>query len=165
MCRAARSRIIENGDLCPEDPEVISCPSSAAPIRGVPRRSPTIKRSSHPRSLGAQTTAAAPKVVKYDTKVTLRAHAPRNDRFIYWVQSESRKCERGRPVVLFQVRPGPDRKLDSARSELGSGPRRGEAVLTAELTIDQTVVYAKVSREVHDEFVCGGDRSEVHDDR
>ena len=25
VCRADRSRIIENGDLCPEDPEQISC--------------------------------------------------------------------------------------------------------------------------------------------
>ena len=113
-------------------------------------------------ALGAQTTAAAPDVVKYNTKLTLRLH--NHDRFIYWVQSEGRKCERGRRVVLFKVRPGPDRKLGTARSEHRSGPRRGEAVITAR-PHGETVVYTKVRREVHDEFVCGGDRSEVHDDR
>jgi hypothetical protein len=82
------------------------------------------------------------------------------------VQSEGRKCERGRRVVLFEVRPGADRKLGTARSEHRSGPRRGEAVITArEQVRDETVVYAKVRREVHDEFVCDGDRSELHDDR
>jgi hypothetical protein len=44
VCRADRSRTIENGDLCFEDPSF--CRAD---------RSPTIKLSSHPRSLGAQT--------------------------------------------------------------------------------------------------------------
>jgi hypothetical protein len=47
VCRADRSRTIENGDLCFEDPSF--CRAD---------RSPTIKRSSHPRSLGAQTALA-----------------------------------------------------------------------------------------------------------
>jgi hypothetical protein len=113
-------------------------------------------------ALGAQTATAAPEIVKYDTKLTLRLH--NHDRFIYWVQSERRKCERGRRVVLFQVRPGADRKVGTARSEHRSGPRRGEAVITARKG-GAPAWYAKVSREVHDEFVCGGDRSELHDDR
>jgi hypothetical protein len=113
-------------------------------------------------ALGAQTATAGPEVVKYDTKVTLRLHD--HERFIYWVQSKGRKCERGRRVVLFQVRPGADRKVGAARSEHRSGPRRGEAVITAREG-GAPVWYAKVSREVHDGFVCGGDRSEVHDDR
>ena len=113
-------------------------------------------------ALGTLTATAAPEVVKYDTKVTLRIH--NHERFIYWVQSESRKCERGRRVVLFQVRPGADRKVGAALSEHRSGPRRGEAVITVKEG-GPRVWYAKVSREVHDEFVCGGDRSPVHDDR
>jgi hypothetical protein len=113
-------------------------------------------------ALGAQTATAAPEIVKYDTKLTLRLH--NHDRFIYWVQSERRKCERGRRVVLFQVRPGADRKVGTARSEHRSGPRRGEAVITARKG-GAPAWYAKVSREVHDEFVWGGDRSELHDDR
>jgi hypothetical protein len=113
-------------------------------------------------TLGAQTTTAAPNVVKYDTKLILRIH--NHDRFIYWVKSEARKCERGRRVVLFEARPGTDRKLGSARSEHRSEPRRGETVITAPEPRGD-VVYAKVSREVHDEFVCDGDRSELHDDR
>ena len=75
-----------------------------------------------------------------------------------------RKCERGRRVVLFEVRPGADRKIGTARSEHRSGPRRGEVVIAAR-GAGAFAVYAKVRREVHDEFVCGGDRSELHDDR
>ena len=118
---------------------------------------------------GVQTTAAAPEVVKYDTKLTLRLHTAgraddNHDRFIYRVQSELGKCERGQRVVLFQVRPGADRKVGAARSGHRSGPRRGEAVITARGG-GAPVWYAKVSREVHDEFVCRGARSQLHDDR
>jgi hypothetical protein len=108
---------------------------------------------------GAQTGAAATDVVEYDTKLTLRGHD--HDRFIYWVQSKDRKCERGRQVVLFEVRPGADRKLATARSKYRSG-RSADAVMTAREPRGDYVVYAKVRREVHDEFVCGGDRSELH---
>jgi hypothetical protein len=109
-------------------------------------------------ALGAQTAAAAPDVVKYDTKLTLYLH--NHDRFIYWVQSEGRKCERGRRVVLFEVRPGADRKLGTARSEHRSGPRRGDAVIDAREPRGD-VFYAKVRREVHDEFVCRAERSKT----
>jgi hypothetical protein len=112
-------------------------------------------------ALGAQTAAPAQAVVKYDTKVTLRLHD--HDRFIYWVQSKGSTCERGRRVTLFRQEPGADRKLGTARSKYRSG-RWADAVITARKK-PRDVVYAKVQREVHDEFVCGGDRSELHDDR
>ena len=84
----------------------------------------------------------------------------------YWVQSEGGKCERGRQVVLFEVRPGADRKLGSARSKYRSGLRQGLVVIRARKERrDETVVYAQVRPEVHDKFVCGGDRSEVDDHR
>ena len=70
-----------------------------------------------------------------------------------------------RRVVLFEVRPGADRKLGSARSEHRSGPRRGDWEITGAKGFGRDAAYAKVRREVHDEFVCGGDRSELHDDR
>ncbi len=114
-------------------------------------------------ALGAQTAAAAPDVVEYDTKLTLKLHV--HDRFWYWAQSEGGEvCERGRRVILFEVWPGADRRLGTARSKYRS--RRGLALIRGrEQRRDHTVVYAKVRREVHDEFVCGGDRSPVHDDR
>jgi hypothetical protein len=112
-------------------------------------------------ALGAQT-AAPQAVVKYDTKVTLRIHD--RERFIYWVESKGSTCERGRRVDLFEVRPGADRKLGTARSKYRSG-HSADAVITAKGWGRDDVVYAKVQREVHDEFVCGGDRSELHDDR
>jgi hypothetical protein len=112
-------------------------------------------------ALGAQVAAPAQAVVKYDTKVTLRLHS--HERFIYWVQSRGSTCERGRRVVLFEVRPGGDSKLGTARSKYRSG-RSADAVIIAKKAGDD-VVYAEVRREVHDEFVCGGDRSELHDDR
>jgi hypothetical protein len=116
-------------------------------------------------ALGAQTAAAAPDVVKYDTKLTLIFHKGdcrclHPDRFIYRVQSAGRKCELGRPVVLFEVRPGADRKLGTARSEHRSGPRRGDAVIDAREPRGD-VFYAKVRREVHDEFVCRAERSKT----
>ena len=110
-------------------------------------------------ALGAQTAAPAQAVVKYDTKVTLRLHF--HDSFFYSVQSKVRKCEVGRRVVLFEVRPGADRKLGTARS---SG-QSAEAVITAREGLGYVrgyVVYARVRREVHDEFVCRRDRSELH---
>src|SRR5215207_4494514 len=64
-------------------------------------------------ALGAQTGAAASEsVVKYDTRLTITT-----DRNIPHgrVHSEVRKCEFGRRVILFKKRPGPDRKLDTAR--------------------------------------------------
>ena len=115
-------------------------------------------------ALGAQTAAPAQAVVKYDTKVTLGLHD--HDRFTYWVQSKVKKaCERGRRVDLFAVRPGADRRVGTARSKYRHGRARGaNAVITARKG-GRGAWYAKVRREVHDQFVCGGDRSELHDDR
>jgi hypothetical protein len=156
VCRADRSEIIENGDLCPDDPEQIACPR--------PDRSPTIKRSSHPRSLGAQT-AAAPNVVKYRTEVTIAAG--RAGLYHGEVRSRVRKCMEGRRVILFKVRPGPDRKLDTARrTQLEGGaygtPRAPWGVVVGFPTEGQHGdVYAKVQREVGDGFVCRRDRSDT----
>ena len=111
------------------------------------------------KDIGEEVAAA---VVKYDTKVTLQLHD--HDRFIYWVESKGSTCERGRRVDLFEVRPGADRKLGTARSKYRSG-HSADAVITAKKWGRDDVVYAMVRREVHDEFVCGGDRSELHDDR
>jgi len=113
-------------------------------------------------ALGAQPATAVP---KYDTKVTLKLHD--HGRWWYWVQSEGgKKCERGRRVVLFEVWPGADRKLGSARSKYSSEFRKGVAFIRARKERrEQTVVYAKVLREVHDKFVCGRDRSELDDHR
>jgi hypothetical protein len=77
-------------------------------------------------ALGAQTAAAA---VKYDTKVTIDLHAHKH--FDGSVKSGGRKCERGRRVVLFELRPGADRKLGTTRSKHRSGPRGAEWVITA----------------------------------
>ena len=86
-------------------------------------------------ALGVQTTAAAPDVVKYDT----RQQTTTERGFLYhgWVLSDrdrnrkfpprrlrSRKCESGRRVVLFKKRPRADRELDvlsEARSGRASG--------------------------------------------
>ena len=112
-------------------------------------------------ALGAQTAAPAQAVVKYDTELTLRLHD--RDTFIYWVESKGSTCERGRRVDLFAVRPGADRRVGTARSKYRSG-RSANAVITARKG-GRGAWYARVRREVHDEFVCGGDRSELHDDR
>ena len=123
-------------------------------------------------ALGAQTAAAAPEVVKYRTQLTITM-----DRgFLYhgWVKSDSdrkpgydpanaaRNCMEGRRVTVFEQRPGADRRFATARSQfrpdrygwgmwgMSGGPRE-----------DQGRVYAKVRREVHDDFVCRGDRSDT----
>ena len=116
-------------------------------------------------ALGAQPAAAGPAdVVKYDTKLTLGLHV--HQRFYYWLRAEGTECELGRRVVLFLRRPGADRKLGTDRSGPDRfGPHRlyGGVIIAKEHRV--TVVYAKVRREVHDEFVCGRDRSQLHDDR
>ena len=115
-------------------------------------------------ALGAQTAPPAQAVVKYETNVTLGLHE--HDRFTYWVQSKvsTKKCEPGRRVDLFEVRPGADRKLGTARSKYRHQRARGANAVFA-VRKYRGAVYAKVRREVHDQFVCGGDRSELHDDR
>jgi hypothetical protein len=121
--------------------------------------------------------AASAGVHKYDTRQYLTHEGGTIDprpgecgghrKCVFWeggVHSKVRKCMEGRRVVLFRKRSGADRKLGTARSEHRSGPRRGDAVITAREPRGD-VVYARVRPEVHDEFVCRGDRSQLHDDR
>jgi hypothetical protein len=109
-------------------------------------------------ALGAQTATAAPDVVKYNTKLTITHEGHRNPNgHVLWhggVESKVRKCMNGRRVVLFKQRPGADRKLGASRTHLEGG--LGLWGVTAP---PNGHVYARVPREVHDEFVCRGDRS------
>ena len=80
-------------------------------------------------ALGAQTAAAAPKVVKYGTKVTLTHESHAGDGEGLWhggLKSKARKCVEGRRVVLLRQRPGPDRRLGSSDAMAGGvfGRRR-----------------------------------------
>jgi hypothetical protein len=163
-CGADRSRTIVNGDLCHEGPSF--CRAD---------RSPTIKRSSHPRSLGAQT-AAAPDVAKYDTRLTLtnergflfhgRVKSDRDRNPGYDPAKAVEECMEGRRVVLFKRRRGADRKVGTDRSHFrpvygeghwgypefhgGGGVWGGDGM------------YAKVRPKVRDRYVCRADRSEFH---
>jgi hypothetical protein len=69
----------------------------------------------------------------------------------------------GRRVIVFKQRPGTDRKLDTDRSHLREGggfeDGRGYWGRFRRPAAGHNQVYAKVTREVHDEFVCRGDRS------
>lgn len=105
-------------------------------------------------ALGAQ--AAAPHVVKYDTKLTISS-----DRgFLYHgeVLSDPRKCMRGRRVILFERRPGADRRLGTDRSEFELRDRRGHWGLIEAHGVRHRV-YAKVTPKVRDRFVCRADRA------
>ncbi len=113
-------------------------------------------------ALGAQTGAAASEgVVSYGTKLTIL----KDGRTLHGrVRSEGgSKCRVGREVILFRKRPGPDRKLGATRS----GPGHGEAffwmvhVKGATRTSPVGRVYARVTREVGDGFVCLADKSRV----
>ena len=109
-------------------------------------------------ALGAQTTAAAPHVVKYETRSVIdKEHATVEGR----VYSEVRECMRGRRVVVFEVRPGADRKWGTARTQFKYG--RGDWTVTVRSFSTEVQrgdrVYAKVRRTVSVRFVCLGDRS------
>jgi hypothetical protein len=102
-------------------------------------------------AFGAQTAVAG--VVKYDTK--LSGHGEANRIYHGEVKSKVRKCERKRLVVLFQVRPGADRKVGTDRSDRDGSwlvERRGGGRF-----------YAKVRRKQHivsgNGYVCRADRS------
>ena len=120
-------------------------------------------------ALGPQTAAAAPEVVKYRTQLTITT-----DRgFLYhgWVRSDSdrkpgydpvhavRNCMEGRRVVLFKQRPGADRRITTMRSQFR--PDYGAGIWGMPRAPAHAQVYAKVRREVHDDFVCRGDRSDT----
>jgi hypothetical protein len=105
-------------------------------------------------ALGAQSAAAAPDVVKYDTK--LSGHRERGRLYHGAVESEFQKCMEGRRVVLFKKRRGADRKLGTDRSEFDPDAGWGRWELTLPRGAD--VDYGKVRREVGDGFVCRADR-------
>ena len=65
----------------------------------------------------------------------------------------------GRRVVLFKQRPGADRKLATLRSQFRPDYGKGIWGMPRAPAASDAQVYAKVRREVHDEFVCRGDRS------
>ena len=111
-------------------------------------------------ALGAQTAGGAG-VVKYDTKLTLTKDTGVDAllHFTTVVESEGRKCERGRRVVLFKRRPGADGKLGTDRSHGGGGFLR--LVIADRTATALDVVYARVKPKVRDRFVCGADRSET----
>ncbi len=115
-------------------------------------------------ALGAQT-AAAPNVVKYDTKVTIAVDSEPRGRLYYGeVRSKVRKCMEGRQVILFQVRPGPNRVLGTAvRTQLEGGPEDDtpRAPWGPVQSYQGGDLYAKVQREGGDGFVCRDDRSET----
>ena len=64
----------------------------------------------------------------------------------------------GRRVTVFKQRPGTDRTLGTARTaQVRHG--RGYWGWLRRPAASHARVYAKVRREVHDEFVCRGDRA------
>lgn len=65
-------------------------------------------------SVGMSPVASAG-IVKYDTKLTISRLVPLYHGEVKWVP---RKCERGRRVVLFERRPGRDRKVGRVRRKL-----------------------------------------------
>ncbi len=114
-------------------------------------------------ALGAQTAAA--EAVKYETtlKITHEGHGHATGSVFWhgWVQSEVGKCSEGRRVILFRKRPGPDRKLGTARSYINrhnGRPHGGEWGLKAPW---RGRVYAKVTRSMGDGFVCRADHSRI----
>jgi hypothetical protein len=64
----------------------------------------------------------------------------------------------GRRVILFKQRPGADRRLATLRSQFRPHYGRGDWGMPR-VRHGHDRVYAKVTPRVHDEFVCGGDRS------
>lgn len=122
------------------------------------------------RISGDTTAAAPPEVVKYRTRLLItterdflhhgRLLSDRDRNPGYDPAHAVRKCMAGRRVTVFKQRPGADRKVGTRRSYLG----RGLGIWGAPRFVKapgQAQVYAKVRREVHDEFVCRGDRSDT----
>ena len=107
-------------------------------------------------ALGAQTGAAASEgVVSYDTEVTIHRDP---GRWHGYVTSKVSKCMKGREVILFRKRPGPDRKLGATRS-YRHHPVEFEWKVVAP---ERGRVYAKVTPKVGDGFVCRADYSHVY---
>jgi hypothetical protein len=95
--------------------------------------------------------AAFAGVHKYDTGLTGTKEAS-----VYHgkVKSKVMKCERGRLVVLFALRPGADRKVGTDRSD-----RQG---LWAVDPHGGGRFYAKVRRKSGNGYVCRADRAPEH---
>jgi hypothetical protein len=124
-------------------------------------------------ALGAQTTAAAPDVVKYDTELTITkdggglyhggVQSDRDRNPEYDPANAVTKCMDGRRVTLFKRRPGADRKLGTARSKFR--PDYGEGIWGVEVRqsglLHRGGVYVKVKPKVRDGYVCRADRSET----
>ena len=107
-------------------------------------------------AFGAQTAAAAPEAVKYDTELTVTKDRGAN--YHGWVNSEVRKCMERRRVIVFKRRHGADQKLGTVRTNWEGNwwlylDRRQD---------DNQRVYAKVTRRERDRFVCRADRSAFH---
>jgi hypothetical protein len=124
-------------------------------------------------ALGAQTAAA---VVKYDTTLTLTKDGGPNyhgevwsDRDlnpVYHPATAVRRCMKGRRVVLFKLRPGPDRRLGADRSRFHWGGRTGYPFgdwwLGRSRGVDRDYgarVRAEVKPKVRDRYVCRADHA------
>ena len=118
-------------------------------------------------ALGAQTVTAAPKVVKYDTKLTT-IFQDGGGNLHGSVKSEAKWCERGRRVVLFKQRPGADRRLGPARisHHIGAHHDSPGAIWNAWVAprAHGWQVYAEVRRRVRvrHRLVCLPARSPTH---
>ena len=120
-------------------------------------------------ALGAQTATA--EVVKYRTYLSIthdqggfhgKVMSDRDRKPGYNPVHASRTCMEGRRVTVFKQRPGADRKLATRRSRFEARFEHGiwgYPRLVHGPRDSQARVYAKVRREVHDEFVCRGDRA------
>jgi hypothetical protein len=109
----------------------------------------------------AQTAAQPPAVVKYDTKLTI-THEAAPGRTALWhggVQSDRTECMGGRRVILFQQRPGADRKLGADRSRFSADQAVNEWWSWGLRAPVPDRVYARVTPKVGDGFVCRADRS------
>jgi hypothetical protein len=103
-------------------------------------------------ALGAQTAAAA----TYNTRLTI--NGPERGLIHGAVDAGGKKpCEDRRLVTLFKQRPGADRKLGADRSD----PRGSGWGVRVPQAKHGWRVYATVSREEGDGFVCSGDRSPI----
>jgi hypothetical protein len=103
--------------------------------------------------IGIAVPAAFAGVVKYDT--TLDGHKEGGGIIVHgFIKSGAEECVRKRQVILFEVRHGADRKVDTDRSteegDWGFNPRfKGRA-------------YVKVTRAERDGYVCRADREPNH---
>jgi hypothetical protein len=128
-------------------------------------------------ALGAQTAAAAPDAVKYNTKLTITHEGHHTNRGVLWhggLRSEARKCVEGRRVVLFKERRGPDRKLGNDRNQFRHNaearwftwkvvaPERGRVYAKAKET---PVCRADRSRTIENGDLCFEDPSFCRADR